>query len=49
MNTKLFTLVALTLLLAVSLSGCNTTRGLGQDVEALGEKIENEAEEKKPY
>ncbi|MBT8099035.1 MAG: entericidin A/B family lipoprotein [Gammaproteobacteria bacterium] len=29
------------------LSACNTTRGLGQDLEATGEKIEEVAEDTK--
>ena len=36
-------------LLAVWLSGCNTMAGFGRDVEKLGDKIENKAEEKKRY
>ena len=28
-------------------AGCNTTRGIGQDIEATGEKIEEVAEETK--
>lgn len=36
----------LALIAALSLlSGCNTTRGIGEDVEAAGEKIEEVAEE----
>ncbi len=31
-------------LFAFGLYGCNTTRGLGQDIEATGEKIEEVAE-----
>lgn len=31
----------------VALSGCNTMRGVGQDVEATGDKIENAAERAK--
>lgn len=34
---------------AVSLSACNTVQGFGKDVEKLGDKIENKAEEKKSY
>jgi len=33
----------------VSLSACNTVQGFGKDVEKLGDKIENKAEEKKSY
>jgi len=35
----------LMLLLFSALSGCNTTRGIGQDLEAAGGAIENAAEE----
>ena len=45
MKTTLLTM--LLSLLAVSISGCNTTRGIGQDVEATGEAIEEAAEETK--
>jgi predicted small secreted protein len=31
------------------LGGCNTKAGLGKDVEKVGDKIENKAEEKKQY
>ena len=34
---------------AVGLSGCNTIAGMGEDVEAAGGALENEAEEKKGY
>lgn len=39
---KLFGLVSL-LLLAVSLSACNTVKGVGQDIQKAGEKIEGAA------
>ena len=35
--------------IAVLMAGCNTVAGLGKDVEKLGDKIENKAEEKKKY
>lgn len=35
----------LTLLFLGGLSACNTTEGFGEDVEATGEAIEEEAEE----
>jgi entericidin A len=42
-----------TMLLIVFLSlvatGCNTMAGFGRDVEKLGDKIENKAEQKKSY
>lgn len=41
---KYMTLLAM-LLVSFSLTACNTTRGIGQDVEAAGEGIENAAEE----
>lgn len=31
------------------ISACNTMAGFGKDVEKLGDKIENKAEEKKRY
>lgn len=31
------------------LAGCNTTAGLGEDLEAAGEAIEGEAQEAKSY
>ncbi|MDR3428290.1 MULTISPECIES: entericidin A/B family lipoprotein [Silvimonas] len=32
------------LLLAASLSACNTVKGAGQDIQKGGEKVENSAE-----
>lgn len=32
--------LAVALIAAFTLTGCNTTRGLGQDVERAGEKIQ---------
>ena len=40
----LFIACMLTLILA-GLAGCNTTRGVGQDVQAAGDAIEETAEE----
>jgi predicted small secreted protein len=37
---------ALVGLLAVSLTGCNTIKGVGQDVQKAGEKIEDAAKKK---
>ena len=34
------------LLLALSLSGCNTVKGVGQDLQKAGEKIEDAAKKK---
>ena len=31
------------------LTGCNTTAGMGQDIEAAGDAIHDKAEEKKGY
>ena len=47
-NYRLLSLALLSVLW-LSLSGCNTVGGLGEDLEAAGEKIEDEAEEKKTY
>lgn len=33
---------------AATLGGCNTMEGLGQDMEAAGEEIQEEAEENEP-
>ena len=38
---------ALLLMVLIAASGCNTTRGLGQDIEATGEAIEDAAEKTK--
>ena len=35
----------LTIFFAGGIAGCNTTRGIGQDVEAAGEGIEEELED----
>lgn len=41
---KITTLLALSLACAtLLLAGCNTFRGVGQDVQKVGEKIENAA------
>lgn len=42
MNKKLFGLASI-LLMAVSLSACNTVKGVGQDIQKAGEKIEGAA------
>lgn len=41
--------ITLILLLGVGLAGCHTTAGIGQDLEAAGSAIEQEAEEAKSY
>jgi predicted small secreted protein len=33
----------------IMLGGCNTVAGVGKDIEKVGDKIENKAEEKKQY
>jgi|GEM_PF-492092 len=45
--TFLILVVMATTLVAVT--GCNTTAGMGKDIEAAGEAINEEAEEKKKY
>ncbi|EHD20214.1 MULTISPECIES: entericidin A/B family lipoprotein [Brenneria] len=40
---KLVKLIMASLLMAAVLSGCNTARGFGQDVEKLGSKISSSA------
>ncbi|MBJ7223726.1 entericidin A/B family lipoprotein [Brenneria sp. L3-3C-1] len=40
---KIVKLIMISLLMATVLSGCNTARGFGQDVEKLGSKISNSA------
>jgi len=32
---------------AIGMAGCNTMRGMGQDIETAGDKIENTAERAK--
>jgi predicted small secreted protein len=50
-SSRLWRLVLAPFALAVVavLAGCNTTAGLGQDLEAAGEAIEDEAKEQKRY
>ena len=45
MKTTLIT--AVLALFALGIAGCNTTRGLGQDIEATGETIEDVANDAK--
>ena len=52
MNKKISrraSILLLILTLPVAFGGCNTTKGLGQDIKELGDNIEDEAEEKKKY
>jgi entericidin B len=34
---------------ALTMTGCNTMSGMGKDVEAAGDKMENSAEKNKKY
>ena len=43
---KLTTLLAFPLTTTLFLVGCNTFRGVGQDVQKVGEKIEDSAKKK---
>lgn len=40
---RLFALLAAGLLLMAAATSCNTTRGLGQDIEQTGENIQRSA------
>jgi entericidin A len=42
--TKIHALTIITLLL--TLTGCNTVKGLGQDIQKVGEKMEDAAKKK---
>ncbi len=42
-------LTGIVLSLFAALSACNTFEGIGEDIEAAGEKIDREAEDKKNY
>jgi entericidin A len=42
--TKILALTIITLLL--TLTGCNTVKGLGQDIQKVGEKMEDAAKKK---
>ena len=48
-TTLLSTLLSLSFVLsfAFTLTGCNTVKGMGQDVQKAGSAIENAAEKKK--
>jgi len=43
---SLVALLAVAFTLAVPLSGCNTWRGAGQDVQKAGEKMEDSAKKR---
>ena len=42
-------LLFLSLLSVLSLVGCNTMRGMGQDVSAAGDTVSNTAQKEKTY
>ncbi len=43
-NFRRHALLALTVLVSLGLSGCNTMHGLGKDTEKAGEKIQEESD-----
>ena len=43
---KIILLIATTLILSYPLSGCNTVKGVGQDLQKAGERIEDVAKKK---
>jgi predicted small secreted protein len=49
-NDMMRKLIALLIMAGVlTMTGCNTMRGVGQDVGAAGDKLENSAEKNKKY
>jgi len=44
---KIAALLAVTFACTISLAGCNTVKGAGQDVQNAGQKMENAADRKK--
>ena len=46
---RLLTLAALLMVGSLSLSACNTMSGAGEDLEAAGDAMSEEAEENKGY
>jgi len=46
---RLLLMLAAVLMLQLTLAGCNTISGMGEDIEAAGDAIEDTAEEKRPY
>jgi predicted small secreted protein len=44
---KIITTTVLALSFALALAGCNTMRGFGQDVQKVGDKVEEAASRKK--
>ena len=49
MTRKLVLLLAALMFGSISLSACNTMQGAGRDVEKLGSKVQEEAQEHKRY
>ena len=49
LNSRFITLIAASLLSLFALSACNTVEGVGQDIEAGGDAIEDAAERNKNY
>ena len=48
-NLQLLALLFIIVAVQLSVIGCNTVKGLGQDVEHVGGAIERKAEQKKTY
>ena len=46
---RLLTLLLSVLVLQISLVGCNTMQGAGEDVKAAGSAVEKKAKEEKSY
>ena len=44
---RIAALMAVTFAFGISLAGCNTMAGAGQDVQKAGQKMENAADKKK--
>jgi len=49
MQPNMLLKIALLLTIGLIAGGCNTTQGLGEDIEVLGDTIEEKAKEKKSY
>lgn len=45
MTALKFTMISALLIVSLSLVGCNTARGLGQDLSKVGSKIEQAADD----
>ena len=43
---KIMLLIATSLIVSYALSGCNTVKGVGQDLQKAGERIEDVAKKK---